>query len=246
MGCVSCYRISNLICSRVRIVALVLIAVSGCSSSRLGGPHPDGQYTGEALGVLSGAGVGMITGAQVGAALGPAAAVGAGIGGIAGSIKGAVFDAQAEERVALARAIQHEHQISRVNVILQEHFTRRSKLFPSRDIFPADLFFRGDEHKLCPQAESIISQLALINKERMPWSRLVMAAYVRSSDKESSYAKRLAEARARVLANALIRHGITPRRVEARAVVVDAPVVVDPLDHPDRYSQAIELLVKDR
>jgi hypothetical protein len=29
-------------------------------------------------------------------------------------------------------------------------------------------------------------------------------------------------------------------------VVVDAPVVVDPLDHPDRYSQAIELLVKDR
>jgi len=39
---------------------------------------------------------------------------------------------------------------------------------------------------------------------------------------------------------------VEPRRLETRAVVVDAPVLIDPNDNPTRYNQAIEIIPVDK
>ena len=86
----------------------------------------------------------------------------------------------------------------------------------------------------------------MLNKDRFAWSRLVVAAYVRSNDKNANFAKHLASERCRALGDALVRAGIEPRRLETRAVVIPAPVLLDPSDDPMRYNQAVEIMALDR
>ena len=229
-----------------RVFALVggLASSLGCSSQHIAGP--DQQGGGMVLGATSGAVAGALTGFQLTSVAGPGAIAGAGLGAVAGGIKGAVRDSQLETELQLAREIDKEHDRVKVLALLRQHYDRRAALFPARDIFPADIFFFGDERTLSSQGASLVEGLARLNKERMPWSRLVVACYVQSADPSSSYARRLAETRARAISTAMIRAGIEPRRVEARAVIIDKPLAQDPADMPDRYSQAVELLVKDR
>jgi outer membrane protein OmpA-like peptidoglycan-associated protein len=129
---------------------------------------------------------------------------------------------------------------------LQEEFKRRVTLHPTRDLYPADLFFYGDESKLRPTARPVVRELARLNKERASWSRLVVAAYIKAATPDSEFAQRLGEKRARELVDELVRGGLEPRRLLTRVVVLDEPVLVDPLDRPERYSQAIELIALDR
>lgn len=198
------------------------------------------------LGAATGAAAGAMTGFQLTSSAGPGALAGAGLGAVAGAVKGAMRDSQQDAELQLARDIQKEHDKVQVWSILRQHYDRRAGLFPARDIFPADLFFFGDERKLSLQGAALADGLARLNKERMPWSRLLIACYVQSSDPQAAYARRLAEARARDIATTMIRAGIQARRIEARAVVIDKPLAKDPLDVPDRYSQAVEVIVKDR
>lgn len=225
-------------------IVLAILTVGGCSPRSL--PGPDQQGGGMVVGAATGAAAGAVTGFQLTSAMGPGAVAGAGLGAVAGGIKGALRDSQQEAELQLARDIQREQDKVHVWSILRQHYDRRAGLFPSRDILPADLFFYGDERKLSRQGSALVEGLARLNKERMPWSRLLVACYVQSADPQSAYARRLAEARAREVATAMIRSGIEARRVEARAVLIDKPIAKDPLDVPDRYSQVVELIIKDR
>ena len=229
------------------LAASVFLASIGCGSPNTPPiPGPDKQGGGMLSGMVTGAGAGAVTGFQLSAATGPGAAVGAGFGAVAGSIQGAVQDSIEEENIRLAREISKERTIARVHQIVQDHYKRRIQLHPSRDIFPADLFFNGDESTLRPQAIALVKEIASLNKNRMSWSRLVIAAYVKSNDEDAEFPKTLAEKRAREIGDYFVRNGIEPRRIEARAVVIPAPLVIDPLDHPARYNQAIELIPLDR
>jgi hypothetical protein len=80
----------------------------------------------------------------------------------------------------------------------------------------------------------------------LPWSRLVVASYVKSVDENSTYAKYLSSRRAVSIGDALVHGGIEPRRIETRPVVLNAPIVLDPESAPTRYSQAIEFIAVDR
>lgn len=222
---------------------LLLASLGACAGAT---PGPDKQFAGELRGAVTGAGAGAVTGFQLGAGSGPGALVGAGLGAVAGGISGAMTDATEEASLALSRNVRVERERATVHEVLQDHYVRRMELHPSRDIYPADLFFNGDAERLCPSAVPIVKEIARLTKHRMPWSRFVVASYVRSGKEPSAYAKHLAEARAKEIADALIKYGVEPRRVLARGVVVDAPLVKDPYDHPDRYSQAIEFLPSDR
>ncbi|MCB0336577.1 MAG: hypothetical protein KDD62_09730, partial [Bdellovibrionales bacterium] len=137
------------------------------------------------------------------------------------------------------RARAHAHEL------LADHYKRRMELHPTRDIFPAEVFFFADEVKLRPDAEKLVEELAKLNITRFPWSRFAVISYVRSKDAQSAYAKRLALERARNLSESFVRAGLDPRRIEARGVVVDSPLVYDPHDNKDRYSQAVELTPLD-
>lgn len=130
--------------------------------------------------------------------------------------------------------------------ILSEHYLKRLKLHPSRDIFPADIFFYGDEVKLTAPAPAILDEYARLSKTRLPSSRLVVAVYAKANSKESTFAKHLTEKRALAITDQLVRSGIEPRRLVSRAIVTKGPIVLDPDDDPRRYDQAVEFIMLDR
>lgn len=228
---------------RYLLVVILLLACSGCAPAT---PGPDKQFSGILQGAATGAGTGAVTGFQVGAGTGPGALAGAGLGAVAGGIQGAVDDTLEEELLDLARRIKRQQEMARVHEILSEHYQRRLELHPTRDIFPADLFFHGDEYKLKNSAVPLVHELARMNKTRLPWSRLVIAAYARASDPESVFAKKLTERRAQELGDHFIRAGLEARRVSTRAVLIKEPILIDPHDDNNRYNQAVEIIPLDR
>lgn len=223
--------------------ALPLLLLLGCAPPT---PGPDKQFAGTLSGASTGAAAGAVTGFQIGSGSGPGALVGAGIGAVAGGIDGAFTDAQEGNMLALAGQSKQERALAAAHEVLAEQYQRRLELHPTRDIYPADIFFFGDQSALRRSALPIVDEIARLNKLRLGWSRLVVASYVKSSEENSEYAQRLAEKRAQALGNRLVQAGLEPRRIEGRAVVVDAPVLIDPFDDPLRYSQAIELIPIDR
>ena len=236
-----------------------LVVVVFCAACAGPTPGPDKQFSGGLQGAVVGAGTGAVTGFQVGAGTGPGAAVGAGIGAVAGGIQGFAKDSVEEQMLAMARATQSERERAVVHEILSDQWRRRTELHPTREIYPADLFFYGDETKLRPASVPLVLEIARLSKTRLPWSRLVIASYVKSTPaakkedqgvegdtKEQTYARHLSLRRAEELGNYFVRAGIEPRRVETRAVIVGNPILVDPNDSPGRYNQAIEIIPLDR
>lgn len=222
--------------------------VAGCAGPTAG---PDKQFAGTMSGAVTGAGAGMVTGFQVGAGTGPGAAVGAGLGAVLGGVQGAVQDDLEEEIMAAASDAEQERARVVAHEALADHFRRRAQVHPGRDIFPADQFFIGDSAKLSLVGRSIVDELASLNRERLPYSRLVVRSYVKSSPTEegaaaNEYAESLATRRANAVANRLVRAGIEARRVVAQGMLIEAPIVLDPVDDPFRYNQAIELMPVDR
>jgi len=224
--------------------AVAAVACSGCSTAPVAGP--DKLFQGEAVGALEGAGAGAVTGFQVGAGAGPGAAVGAGLGAVVGAIRGLAQDNIEETDLRMVKKVKDQRDVVVAQEKLADHYKRRLELHPTRDIFPADLFFLGDSVKVCPSGIAIIREIAKMNHLRAPYSRLVVAAYVKSSESETPYATHLSDQRSRAIVDQLVRAGLEPRRLETRAVIVDAPVLIDPLDNPTRYNQAIELISADR
>lgn len=193
-----------------------------------------------------GAGSGAIMGLQFGAGTGPGVAVGAGFGAVAGAIQGMIQDLEEENLARLAARTRHEREVAYAQEVLLDHYKRRLELHPTRDIYPADLFFMGDEVKLKPEAREIVRQIAALNKKRLPWSRLMIASYSKVRGENSPYAERLTDQRARAIGDLFVSVGIEPRRIEAKGLAIDAPVLIDPNDDPERYSQAIEFIPLDR
>ena len=228
------------------VLPALFLASLGCSHSATPVPGPDKQFSGTAQGALTGAGAGAATGFQVAAGTGPGALVGAGLGAIAGGIQGVMEDSAEESMLGIQSQTAAERQRAEVQGILQEHFKKRLKLHPTRDIYPADLFFQGDASKISRKGEAIVQELALMNKNRLPWSRLVVATYVKSAGETNSFAEHLAKRRAIQLGDAFIKYGIEPRRIETRPIIMSAPVLIDPDERPSRYNQAVEFIAVDQ
>jgi hypothetical protein len=220
-----------------------LLMLTACAGPVHG---PDKQFSGELHGAVVGAGAGAVTGFQYGAGSGPGALVGAGLGAVAGGIQGFADDEAEENLLKLAADTQREREVAYAHEILSEHYKRRLELHPTRDIYPADLFFYGDEVKLKQGAEILIQEIARLNKNRLPWSRMAVTVYSRASNENSEYAHYLTERRSQEISNWFARVGLNPRRLESRGVIVTAPVLIDPDDTPERYNQAIELIPLDR
>lgn len=188
----------------------------------------------------------MVVGAQVGAGTGPGAAIGAGFGAIAGAIQGIMKDSIEEGDMKTEAEIEATRQRLVAQDVLSQHYQMRMEMHPGRDIYPADVFFRGDSHKMCSQGIAVVKEIARMNEFRLPYSRLIVASYAKSTNPDSTYVSHLTERRAREFVNQLVRAGVEPRRLETRAVVIDAPVLIDPRDNPTRYNQAIEIIAVDK
>lgn len=223
---------------------LAVASLVGCSSQPVAGPDKLASHQG--IGILEGAGAGAITGVQVGAGAGPGVAVGVGFGAIAGAIQGLLKDSEEEQEIKTTREINEMKGRVKAQEILARHYKQRMEMHPGRDIYPADIFFQGDSAKMCPTGVAIVQEIARLNEHRLPYSRLVIASYAKAIGADSTYATHLTERRSREFVNQLVRAGVEPRRLETRAVVIDAPVLLDPLDDPTRYNQAIEIIAIDR
>lgn len=223
-----------------------LVVLCSCSAASAPVPGPDKQFSSGMQGALTGAGAGAVTGFQVAAGTGPGALVGAGFGAIAGGIQGAGEDKAEEEMMKLSAGTRFQRERAHVQEILSEHYKRRLELHPTRDIFPADLFFNGDSLSLSRQGQALVREIAYLNEKRLPWSRIVVATYVKSAEGQNDYAETLAKKRAIQIGDMLIKNGIEPRRIETRPTIMPAPVLIDPLDKPGRYNQAIEFIAMDR
>lgn len=235
-----------------RYVAFVLqtgciVALVGCSPfSTQPQPGPDKQFVGTMSGAASGAGAGAVIGAQLTASTGPGAVLGAGFGALFGMLSGLGVDMLEEDELRRQRELATLREKAWIQEVLAEHYQRRMELHPSRDIYPADWFFKGDSVELRPEAEALVHEIGKLSEERMPWSRLLVAAYVSSADPESSYSQHLSEKRAQAIALTLIRAGIEPRRVVTQGIPINQPILIDPDDHSERYRQAIEIIPLDR
>jgi outer membrane protein OmpA-like peptidoglycan-associated protein len=227
------------------IVALALLSGVGCSRQPVEGP--DKMFSGTAVGALEGAGAGAVMGFQMSAATGPGAAIGAGFGAAAGAIHGAMRDELEETQMETGVKIRAAQRRASAQEALASHLRRRMALHPARDIYPADLFFDGDSAQVSPRGVSVIGEIARLNEYRLPYSRLVVAAYAKSvGGPDGTYAQHLTDRRSRAFVNQLIKAGIEPRRLETRSVILDAPLVIDPKDESTRYNQAIEIIPVDR
>lgn len=217
----------------------------GCSTKPVEGP--DKMFSGGAVGALEGAGAGAVTGAQLAAATGPGVAIGAGFGAAAGLIHGAIKDSMEETQMEIAHDVRAARYRTSAQETLALQYKRRLELHPNRDIYPADIFFRGDSATMCPSGVALIREIARMNEFRLPYSRLVIAAYAKTNGgEESSYIQYLTDKRSREFVNQLVKAGVQPRRLETRSVMVDAPLLIDPEDDPTRYNQAIEIIPIDR
>jgi hypothetical protein len=225
------------------LLVLITCAGSGCTGWHAG---PNKEGTPRLMGALTGAGTGAVTGFQLGSGTGPGAAVGAGVGAVAGSLRGAIQDTQEEENKRLALAIEKAEERSVAQRTIGEYYEKRLKWHPSRDLFPADIFFRSDEVDLSLEGSAIIDEFGRLNDERFPWSRFGVVVYIKSSDKNSSFARYLAERRAVTITNRLVKAGLEPRRVEAHGTVVQEVVFRDPDEVGERYAQAVEFVPLDR
>lgn len=227
-------------------VCLVLTqALAACSRQPVYGP--DKMFSGTAVGAMEGAGAGAVMGFQMGVATGPGAAIGAGFGAAAGAIHGAMRDSTEELEIETSKTLALESRRSVAQQILADHYRRRMAVHPSRDIYPADLFFEGDSAKVCARGVGILEEIARLNKQRLPYSRLIVAAYAKSvGGEESSYIQHLTDKRSRALVNQLIKAGIEPRRLETRSVIMEGPLVIDPQSDPTRFNQAIEIIPIDK
>jgi outer membrane protein OmpA-like peptidoglycan-associated protein len=218
---------------------------SGCHTTPVEGP--DKMFAGSSIGALEGAGAGAITGAQFTVATGPGAAIGAGFGAVMGGIHGAMRDELEETQMRIVRRTEVEKRRIAAQETLSAHYQRRMEMHPTRDIYPADIFFRGDSSKMCPSGVGIVREMAALNRFRLPYSRLVVVAYAKSAGTEdTTYVQHLTDRRSREFLNQLVKAGVEPRRLETRSVIVDAPVLLDPKDDPTRYNQAIEIIPIDR
>jgi len=225
---------------------LILVGLPGCTPfSSEPAPGPDKQGVGMLSGAALGAGSGAITGAEVSAGAGPGALVGAGLGAVFGAFSGLGTDLIEEDQIRREEEEQRMRELAWVQEVLAEHYQRRLELHPSRDIFPADLFFCSDSSELNPQALILVHELAALTRQRMPWSRLVIASYMTAADRDSQYASFLGKKRAERIALEFVKAGVEPRRVYTRAVTIDKPVLIDPDDSPSRYRQAIEIIPLD-
>jgi outer membrane protein OmpA-like peptidoglycan-associated protein len=225
-----------------RLLILASLLFAGCASYSRG---PDKQYSGMLTGAATGAGAGAVTGFQVAASSGPGAAIGAGFGAVAGAVHGVIKDKQEEYQREVNKKIEEEVKISEAQKILAHYANKRVSLHPDREIFPADVLFFGDETTLRPGGIYLIKELAKLNKERYPWSRIVVASYVKSIEETSFFAKDLARERARAISEVLANSGINPRRIEPRAIVVKDEVLIDTNPESQRYAQAIEFIMAD-
>ena len=203
------------------------VLMASCSGPT---PGPDKQGAGIVSGAALGAGSGAVVGAQVSSVTGAGVLIGAGLGAVAGGVRGFIQDQLEEDLLKLSAESRAERERAWVQELLTDHYARRTELHPT----------------LRPIAKRLVEEIALMNKDRLSWSRLVVQAYVKSPDAESAYAKQLAEGRAREIFDWLVQAGIEPRRIVARGVVVPEPVLVDPADDPLRYAQAVELIPLDR
>jgi outer membrane protein OmpA-like peptidoglycan-associated protein len=231
---------------RIGAVCFVLTQVlSACSRQPVHGP--DKQFSGTAVGAMEGAGAGAVMGFQMGVATGPGAAIGAGFGAAAGAIQGALRDSTEELEMETSKTLALESRRSVAQQLLTDHYRRRMAIHPSRDIYPADLFFDGDSARVSPRGAGVLEEVARLNKQRLPYSRLIVAAYAKSvGGEESSYIQHLTDRRSRAVVNQLIKAGIEPRRLETRSVIIDGPLVIDPQSDPTRFNQAIEIIPIDR
>ncbi len=229
---------------RNKLNLIFFILLVSCAQPKIG---PDKQFAGGLKGAALGAGAGAVTGAQLSAATGPAALVGAGLGAVYGSIQGMVQDANEQHLMVMGAKTRRERERAVAQEILQDQTQRRMELHPGREIYPADLFFYGDEAKHNSITPALVRELAFMNKARYSWSRLGIVVYVQSKDKvHNEYAKLLAQDRAALLGDLFVTYGIQPRRIETRAVVTAAPILIDPEDHPARYAHAIEIVPLDK
>jgi outer membrane protein OmpA-like peptidoglycan-associated protein len=236
---------------RINIVLLfsftLFLGMAGCSPSvDKPIPGPDKQGAGLIEGSAVGAGAGAVYGAQVTSATGPGAFIGAGFGALAGAITGFGTDQIEEEQLRTEREQRRLQEISWAQEVIAENYAMRLEMHPNRDIYPADLFFDGDSHKLKPEAKILARELGKMTRDRMPWSRIVIASYVTADAEDSEYANFVSAARAKSIALGFIKSGVEPRRVLTKGVVVSEPIFVDPEDTSDRYRQAIEIIALDK
>lgn len=209
-------------------------------------PGPDKQSVGTWVGAATGAGAGAVTGAQLSAGTGPGAWVGAAFGAVYGMFSGLGVDLLEENQITRELELEEQQRRAWAQEIFAEHFQRRLELHPSRDIFPADLFFEGDSSQLTPASSYLARELGTLTVARLPWSRIAIAAYTKTSDTESSYAQYLSKKRAEQIALEFVKAGVEPRRIVAQGIPVKEAILIDPDDNPSRYNQAIEIIPLDR
>lgn len=192
------------------VLVLSLVACAGMSQR---------QQTGTAVGTVGGAGVGAVIGGAIGGGKGAwiGGLIGAGVGGLAGHQVASYMDRQEAE---LDSALEESRANNRASI---ERDRENTDVLLAT--FKGDVFFDFDSAALKPGAYAEIDRVAPV-LQKYNHTAIQVEGHTDQVGSET-YNQTLSEKRAETVKNALVQHGIDPRRIRYLGFGESQPISSD-------------------
>lgn len=221
------------------LFASLLATLSACQSNSFGATE-----TGALGGAAAGAGLGAIIGNQAGNT-GAGIAIGSAAGAIGGALVGSQIERQDRRLDDQDRRIAQQGAIIDENRRLLEQL--RSKGIDVRDsdrgivVNLPDVLFEFNRSNLTGAAQSTVGEIAKVLQGAE--SRTVSVEGHTDSIGLIEYNYHLSDARAHSVADALVSHGIPPRRLRTKALGETDPIASNRTDAGRRRNRRVEVVI---
>jgi outer membrane protein OmpA-like peptidoglycan-associated protein len=223
------------------VVLCVVALLSGCEGNRL-----RAREKGALAGTAAGTGLGAIVGHETGKT-GAGVAIGAAAGALAGALIGNEVDrqddalAQSEDRLAENQRIIEENQR-----IISELKRRGADVRESdRGVVVnlPDVLFEFDKANLTRDAERTIGDIADVLQDVR--ARRISVEGHTDSVGTIAYNQQLSERRSRSVASALVREGISRRRVVTRGFGESDPIASNRSERGRARNRRVEVIIEN-
>lgn len=226
---------------RVAVVVGLVVWLCGCEGAQFRSREA-GALSGAALG----AGLGAIIGNQTGST-GAGIAIGSAIGGLSGGLIGQSLDATDDRIAATDRRLAEQGQRIAENKRLIEELRARGADARLTDrgvvVNLPDVLFEFDSARLTAAAERTAWQIATVVGGDS--ARSIAVEGHTDSLGTAAYNERLSEARARAVADRLVKNGVGRGRLVARGFGESRPVATNETRDGRQRNRRVEVIIEN-
>ncbi len=226
--------------SRILFVILVFF-LSACS---------EGGMRNRDKGILGGAALGAGIGAIIGAATGDAGvgtAIGGGVGALAGGVVGNEMDKDEEYQVGIENQLDERDRMIAENQRIIDELKRRGADARISDrgvvVNLPDVLFEFDSSRLTSDAQDTVYDIVQVLRDVS--DRHIAVEGHTDSIGTISYNQRLSEERANSVASALVREGVSRRRITTRGFGETDPIASNRTDTGRARNRRVEVIIEN-